>query len=80
MQIKINQLNLDDGLHSLSIPEWQIDDGQSWGVFSTDGDIGSMLGDLLCGEYKVAEEICWLSHPNIAQVSLAEQQRLWKKS
>ncbi|MCG9783991.1 molybdate ABC transporter ATP-binding protein ModF [Vibrio brasiliensis] len=76
MQIRINQLSLETGTNQLDIEKWTIDHGQSWGVFSTEGDIGSALGCLLCGEYDVPESMLAASEGRIAQVSLVEQQRL----
>lgn len=76
MQIIINQLALETGTNRLEIDEWTINHGQSWGVFSTEGDIGSALGCLLTGEYTVAESMLSASEGGIAQVSLVEQQRL----
>lgn len=76
MQVSINQLNIETGTNQLEIEQWQIASGHSWGVFSTEGDIGSALGCLLCGEYQVAPDTLQMSSGRIAQVSLVEQQRL----
>lgn len=76
MQIRINQLSLETGTNQLEIENWSIEQGQSWGVFSTEGDIGSALGCLLCREYDVPESMLAASEGRIAQVSLVEQQRL----
>jgi len=76
MQIDIEQLCLDLGTHELDIERWQIPDKQSWGVFSTEGDIGSALGCLLCGELKADAKALQLTSGRVAQVSLVEQQRL----
>lgn len=76
MQIDIHQLDLDLGTHKLDIEQWQIEQKQSWGVFSTEGDIGSALGCLLCGELTADESSLKLTQGRIAQVSLVEQQRL----
>ncbi|MGR5488865.1 ABC transporter, partial [Vibrio alfacsensis] len=55
---------------------WRIQSGEHWAVFETQGNVGSLLGDLLCQEIFPKEgEILGLQ-TGIAQVSLAEQQRL----
>ncbi|TFH90887.1 molybdate ABC transporter ATP-binding protein ModF [Vibrio ouci] len=76
MQIDIQQLHLDLGTHELDIEQWTIEEKQSWGVFSTEGDIGSALGCLLCGELAADPSSLQLTQGRIAQVSLVEQQRL----
>ncbi len=76
MQIDINQLDLQVGTNHLEIAQWSISEGQSWSVFSTEGDIGSLLGSLLCGEFDVCIDSMNISTGKIAQVSLVEQQRL----
>ncbi|WP_238742970.1 hypothetical protein [Psychromonas antarctica] len=50
MEIKFEQLKAETATFTLAIDHWIIQEKQSWGVFSTEGDIGSLLGDLLCGE------------------------------
>lgn len=76
MPIQFHQLTAKENTSTLSIDNWHIEAGQSWGIFSSEGDIGSMLGDLLCGE--ITPESCELNVQGcqIAQVSLSEQQRL----
>ncbi len=76
MPIQFHQLTAKENTSTLSIDDWQIDAGQSWGIFSSEGDIGSMLGDLLCGEIKPETGELKLEGYHIAQVSLSEQQRL----
>ena len=76
MQIAFNNLELETKTSHLSIEHWQIQPGESWGVFSTEGDIGSALGCLLCGEFDVDAESLVKTAGSIAQVSLVEQQRL----
>lgn len=76
MQIDIQQLHLDLGTYELDIEQWTIEEKQSWGVFSTEGDIGSALGCLLCGELAAEQASFQLTQGRIAQVSLVEQQRL----
>ncbi|KHD24611.1 ABC transporter [Vibrio caribbeanicus] len=76
MQIDFNNLELETKTSHLSIEHWQIQPGESWGIFSTEGDIGSALGCLLCGEFDVDAESLVKTAGSIAQVSLVEQQRL----
>tara|TARA_R110001583_G_scaffold25250_4_gene91553 strand:- start:13072 stop:14541 length:1470 start_codon:yes stop_codon:yes gene_type:complete len=75
MRIKFDQVKVQVATFTLCIEQWDIKKNQSWGVFSTQGDVGSLLGNLLCDEP--------LSYTGniekegvIAQVSLSEQQRL----
>ena len=76
MEIRFEALKAETTAFTLDIERWLIAKGQSWGVFSTEGDIGSLLGNLLCGELLCSSgQIEGLS-ANIAQVSLSEQQRL----
>ncbi|MHA2714661.1 molybdate ABC transporter ATP-binding protein ModF [Vibrio owensii] len=76
MPIQFHQLTAKENTSTLSIDDWQVDTGQSWGIFSSEGDIGSMLGDLLCGEIKPESGQLNIEGCQIAQVSLSEQQRL----
>ncbi|MHA2706591.1 molybdate ABC transporter ATP-binding protein ModF [Vibrio owensii] len=76
MPIQFHQLTAKENTSTLSIDDWQIEAGLSWGIFSSEGDIGSMLGDLLCGEIKPESGQLNTDGCHIAQVSLSEQQRL----
>jgi len=76
MQIRFEQLKADAATFTLDIDNWAIADQQSWGVFSTEGDIGSLLGNLLCEEAPYLSGKIESISGNIAQVSLSEQQRL----
>lgn len=76
MQINFSQLSVTTALSTLNIHDWQINNGESWAVFSTEGDIGSALGCLLCGELPVDTEQLTMTQGKVAQVSLVEQQRL----
>lgn len=76
MPIQFHQLTAKENTSTLSIDDWQIEAGQPWGIFSSEGDIGSMLGDLLCGEIKPESGQLNIEGCHIAQVSLSEQQRL----
>ena len=76
MPIQFHQLTAKENTSTLSINDWQIETGESWGIFSSEGDIGSMLGDLLCGEIKPESGELNINGYRIAQVSLSEQQRL----
>ncbi|MCG9682445.1 molybdate ABC transporter ATP-binding protein ModF [Vibrio sp. Isolate23] len=76
MQLKIEDLMVETGASKLEIKRWDIEQDQSWAVFSTEGDIGSTLGCLLCGELEGVEGGFAISEGRVAQVSLVEQQRL----
>ncbi|ARD20580.1 ATP-binding cassette domain-containing protein [Shewanella japonica] len=90
MDIKFNQFTALSHSLTLDIADWHIHN-QSWGVFSAHGDIGSILGDLLCQQsaalfdnkltnqpkdIEVLSGDMSISAHRIAQVSLTEQQRL----
>ncbi len=49
------------------------------GIFSADGDIGSLLGDLICDEISPNSGEIELNGLSVAQVSLSEQQRLLER-
>ncbi|UTZ33336.1 molybdate ABC transporter ATP-binding protein ModF [Vibrio campbellii] len=76
MPIQFHQLTANANTSTLSINDWRIETGESWGIFSSEGDIGSMLGDLLCGEIKPESGELNIDCYRMAQVSLSEQQRL----
>lgn len=76
MDINFKQVEFSTSRYLVEIPHWQIQSRQSWALFSTEGDIGSVLGDLLCGESKPEQgEITGVTE-SVSQVSLIEQQRL----
>ncbi|ENE5196514.1 molybdate ABC transporter ATP-binding protein ModF [Vibrio parahaemolyticus] len=79
MAIRFSQLAVQGHTTTLSIDEWTIDNNDSWGIFSAEGDIGSLLGDLLCGELKPTQGTLDLGELKVAQVSLSEQQRLLER-
>jgi molybdate transport system ATP-binding protein len=76
MQIRFEKLRAQTAAFTLEIDEWVIDAGQSWGIFSTESDVGSVLGDLLCGEPIPFSGGLAGNSGRVAQVSLVEQQRL----
>ena len=78
MRIAIHQLNTTEHSTPLKIERWEIEDGHSWGVFSSEGDIGSQLGALLCGDtpFDGVQDAVERSEGRVAQVSLASQQQL----
>ncbi|WP_413699983.1 molybdate ABC transporter ATP-binding protein ModF [Psychromonas sp. KJ10-10] len=76
MNIEFKQINLKVATFTLSIDHWLIQENQSWGVFSTQGDVGSLLGNLLCDEPLSYSGVIEGRRKAIAQVSLSEQQRL----
>lgn len=76
MEIKFEHLKAEAATFTLIIENWIIQEKQSWGVFSTEGDIGSLLGNLLCGEPVNFSGRLQGNIGRVAQVSLSEQQRL----
>ncbi len=75
MDVTFNHVFLDHS-GSLSIPDWRIQAGEHWAVFETQGNVGSLLGDVLCQEIVPKEGNILGLQSGVAQVSLAEQQRL----
>ncbi|WP_114767053.1 molybdate ABC transporter ATP-binding protein ModF [Vibrio rhodolitus] len=76
MPIHFHQLTAKENTSTLTVDNWHIEAEQTWGIFSSQGDIGSMLGDLLCGEIEPESGELRIEGCHIAQVSLSEQQRL----
>jgi len=76
MNIKFERLQAATTSFTLKIDNWTIQEQQSWGVISTEGDVGSLLGDLLCGESFPAAGNILKDTGRVAQVSLVEQRRL----
>ncbi|PJC85955.1 molybdate ABC transporter ATP-binding protein ModF [Vibrio sp. HA2012] len=76
MNIQFKQFKASGTTFDLDISDWIIKDKQSWGIFSTVGDIGSLLGDLVCGKPLEVSGGFHSGATGVAQVSLAEQQRL----
>ncbi|MCQ9063056.1 molybdate ABC transporter ATP-binding protein ModF [Vibrio diabolicus] len=79
MTIRFSQLAAQGNTAHLFIDDWKIDTQQSWGIFSADGDIGALLGDLICGELSPRSGKLELDGLSVAQVSLSEQQRLLER-
>jgi molybdate transport system ATP-binding protein len=79
MDITFNQISLHTNSTKLEIEDWHIESQQSWGIFSTEGDIGSILGDILCQEINHYSGTVTGLSAKTAQVSLVEQQRLLDK-
>ncbi|CAE6938791.1 ATPase component photorepair protein PhrA [Vibrio sp. B1FLJ16] len=76
MKICFDNIIAKGSTSTLNIQHWHIDSGHSWGIFSAEGDIGSLLGDLLCGELLPTDGKLDFGGLKAAQVSLSEQQRL----
>ncbi len=79
MTIHFRQLAAKKNTTHLFIDDWKINTQQSWGIFSADGDIGSLLGDLICDEMSPNSGEIELNGLSVAQVSLSEQQRLLER-
>lgn len=76
MDIVFTEVKLRTTSTELEITEWQLSSDTSWGIFSIEGDIGSIVGDLLCQQRFVNSGNITGIEKDIAQVSLVEQQRL----
>ncbi|USD67978.1 molybdate ABC transporter ATP-binding protein ModF [Vibrio sp. SCSIO 43136] len=76
MEITFEEILVKRPHTTLNIPHWRIPTDQCIGVFNGDGDVGTLLGDLLCGEILPDSGQFELSGRKVAQVSLTEQQRL----
>lgn len=76
MELIFKQLEVSTATTQLEIGEWSIAENESWAVFSSEGDIGSLLGCLLCGELDIKSGSVNNVTGTVAQVSLVEQQRL----
>ncbi|CAE6934762.1 molybdate ABC transporter ATP-binding protein ModF [Vibrio sp. B1FLJ16] len=76
MKICFDNIFAKGSTSTLDIQHWHIDSGHTWGIFSAEGDIGSLLGDLLCGELLPTNGKLDFGGLKVAQVSLSEQQRL----
>ncbi len=75
MEIQFDQLKTAGSSTPLTIEKWHITPNQSWAVFSTEGDVGSLLGGVLCDTLPF-EGTLTKSVGKIVQVSLREQQKL----
>ncbi len=76
MKICLDNITAKGRTSTLEIPKWYIEPTHTWGIFSAEGDIGSLIGDLLCGELLPTIGKLDLGGLKVAQVSLSEQQRL----
>jgi len=76
MDITLSHITLHTTSTTLAIDDWHLGENQSWGIFSTEGDIGSILGDLLCQERTADNGTINGLTSGVAQISLVEQQRL----
>lgn len=75
MEINFRHLKAAGATSTLDVENWVITNNESWAVFSTEGDIGSLLGGILCGTVGYHGELS-KDNGKIAQVSLVEQQKL----
>lgn len=81
MEIRFSQLQSSSSSVDLVIDEWLIAAQQSWGVFSTEGDVGAMLGQLLTQtphnqQLNYSGNITGADSTQVALVSLLAQQSL----
>ncbi|MDD1780762.1 molybdate ABC transporter ATP-binding protein ModF [Enterovibrio sp. ZSDZ35] len=75
MDINFNRFAAEGATSTLSIESWTIAHAESWAVFSTEGDIGSLLGGVFGGTITFQGELV-KGDLKISQVSLVEQQKL----
>ncbi|KXF80555.1 molybdate ABC transporter ATP-binding protein ModF [Enterovibrio coralii] len=75
MDINFECLIVGSEISTLNVESWTIENNESWAVFSTEGDIGSVLGGVLCGTVEFEGSLSQ-SEGHISQVSLVEQQKL----
>ncbi|QDE31725.1 ATP-binding cassette domain-containing protein [Shewanella polaris] len=81
MEIRFTQLQCRSSSVMMDIEDWLIKSHQSWGVFSTEGDLGALLGKLLTQQppdktWGYSGQLSGLEHSQVALVSLHEQQQL----
>jgi molybdate transport system ATP-binding protein len=81
MEIRFTQLQCSSSSVTVDIEDWLIASKQSWGVFSTEGDLGAILGQLLTQQAQdktlaYSGELSSFDRTHVAQVSLHEQQQL----
>ncbi|WP_351088412.1 ATP-binding cassette domain-containing protein [Shewanella sp. S1-49-MNA-CIBAN-0167] len=81
MEIRFTQLQCRSSSVTVDIDQWVIEPQQSWGVFSTEGDVGALLGQLLTRQIDApiltySGDITGVAPSCVALVSLLEQQSL----
>ena len=81
MEIRFTQLQCSSSSVTVDINDWVIEPQQSWGVFSTEGDVGALLGQLLTQKIDAqtltySGDIIGVTPASVAFVSLLEQQSL----
>lgn len=76
MDIIFNQVTFHGVGVTVSIADWQLNATQSWGIFTSAGDVGATLAALFCQEITPQAGTIVGLPDHVAQVSLAEQQRL----
>lgn len=81
MEIRFTQLQCRSSSVTMNIEDWLIESQQSWGVFSTEGDLGAILGQLLTQQAQdnalaYSGILSGVDYSQVALVSLHEQQLL----
>jgi molybdate transport system ATP-binding protein len=81
MEIRFSQLQCSSSSVTMNIDDWLIEPQQSWGVFSTEGDLGAVLAQLLTQQAQdktlaYSGQLLGLERSQVALVSLHEQQQL----
>ncbi|AZG73818.1 ATP-binding cassette domain-containing protein [Shewanella livingstonensis] len=81
MEIRFTQLQCRSSSVTMDIDNWLIEPQQSWGVFSTEGDLGALLGLLFTQQahdktLAYSGQLLGVDRTKVALVSLHEQQQL----
>ncbi|MCL1123752.1 ATP-binding cassette domain-containing protein [Shewanella surugensis] len=75
MEITFEQFSTQDESSILTIPRWIIEHNQSWAIFCPEGEVGSLLANVLGGTLAYQGQFS-KTEGKIAQVSLGRQQLL----
>ncbi|PSW22026.1 molybdate ABC transporter ATP-binding protein ModF [Photobacterium sanctipauli] len=76
MSITFTQLHYQSATTDLSIPEWQVQPNQHWAIFSSYGQAGTLLVDLIGGDLEPSSGSIHGLPEKLGVVSLARQQAL----
>ncbi|MGF1702121.1 molybdate ABC transporter ATP-binding protein ModF [Photobacterium makurazakiensis] len=76
MSITFTQLHYQSATTDLSIPEWQVQSNQHWAIFSSYGQAGTLLVDLISGDLEASSGNILGLPEKVGVMSLARQQAL----
>ena len=74
--MRIDKLKYKHGMAELSVSDWHIEQGQHWGIFSSQSQCSALIVQLLSGEIQPTSGSISNVPQRIACVSLLHQQRL----